>query len=169
LLSFGERPLGLLAIGKGEIDMASIGRFWPASIVVVLLILTLGCGEEGGSGAVEPMADEPMVLESVMCLDVDDTRPVGITNSFLKSDAEIYVWIYWTNVEGRSTVEAIWFEPDKDSAFYEESQTIDSSTGFAITWFFIERPAGGFSEGEWSVDIYLDDLFERSHIFSVES
>ena len=148
--------------------MISIGRFWFAFTVIVLPVLVLGCAEGGGSGAVEPLADEPMILESVMCLDIDDTRPVGITNSFLESDEAVYVWIYWTNIEGRSTVEAAWFRPGKESPFREESQTIHSSTGFSITWFFIEAPSDGFTEGEWSVDIYLDGQFERSHLFIVE-
>ena len=150
-------------------DMVSIGRFWSAFAVMVLPILIFGCSEGGGSGTLEPMADEPMVLESVMCLDVDEARPVGITNSFLESDKEIYIWIYWINVEGKSNVKVAWFEPDKELPFREDSQLIDSSTGFSITWFFIERPAEGFPDGEWSVDIYLDGLFERSHLFVVES
>lgn len=148
--------------------MVSIGRFWSAFSVMVLPVLILGCGESGGSGAVEPLADEPMILESVMCLDIDDARPVGITNSFLDSDEEIYIWVYWTNIEGISTAEAVWFEPGEELPLREDSQRISSSTGFGITWFFIEAPSDGFTRGEWSVDIYLDDLFERSHIFIVE-
>ena len=148
--------------------MVSIGRFWPAFTVMALSVLILGCGEKGGSGTVEPLADEPMILESVMCLDIDDARPVGITNSFLDTDEEMYIWIYWTNVERVSNVKAIWFEPGEESPLREDSQRISSSTGFAIAWFFIEAPADGFTRGEWSVDIYLDGLFERSHIFIVE-
>ena len=148
--------------------MVSIGKFWLVSIATVLSVLIVGCGEEGGSGVLEPEADEPMVLESVMCLDVDEGRPVGIVGSFLDSDEEIYVWIYWLNVEGEHTAKAAWFEPDALLAFEEESQTFDSSTGFSITWFFIEEPSDGFTKGEWSVEIYMDGLFERSYLFVVE-
>jgi len=148
--------------------MGLIGRFWYTFTIIALLILIVGCGEEGGSGAVEPLADEPMILESVMCLDVDGARPVGITNSFLESDEQIYVWIYWAHIEGSSTIEAIWFRPEKESPFHKESQVIDSSSGFGITWFYIEAPSDGFARGEWSVDIYLDGQFERSHLFIVE-
>ena len=148
--------------------MISIGRFWLVSIVIVLPVLIVGCGEEGGSGVLEPEADEPMVLESVMCLDIDEGRPIGITSSFLGSDEEIYVWIYWINVEGKHTARTAWFEPDAILAFEEESQTFDSSTGFSITWFLIEEPSDGFTKGEWSVEIYMDGLFERSYLFVVE-
>ena len=150
--------------------MVSMGRFWPVFAVMILSVLILGCdNNEGGKGVVEPLSDEPMVLESVMCLDIDDARPLGITDTFLESDDWIYVWIYWTNIEDRSTVRVAWFEPDENMPFREDSQIVDSSTGFAITWFFIERPDDGFEEGEWSVDIYLDGLFERSYLFTVES
>lgn len=148
--------------------MISVGKLWPAFTIIALPVLIFGCGETGGSGALEPLADEPMILESVMCLRIDDARPVAITNSFLESDEEIYVWIYWTNIKGRSDIEAVWFRPNKDAPFYEESQVIHSSSGFGITWFFIEAPSDGFTAGEWSVDIYLDGQFERSHLFIVE-
>ena len=150
--------------------MTSAGGFWFLTIMVILPVLILGCGDgEGGRGAVEPLADEPMILESIMCLDVGDTRPVLITNSFLESDKKIYVWMYWINVEDDSEVEVLWYEPDEDLPFREDSLVIDSSTGHSITWFFIERPKDGFAEGEWSVDIYLDGMFERSHLFTVQS
>ncbi len=147
--------------------MSSVGKLCSALVIALLPVLILGCGESGGSGS-EPLGDEPMILESVMCLDVDDARPVAITNSFLESDGRIYIWIYWTNIEGRHTVEAFWYEPDAEIAFGEDSQEIDSATGFGITWFYIDRPPGGFPSGEWSVDIYLDGIFERSHLFVVE-
>ena len=52
-------------------------------------------------------------------------------------------------------------------ALRSDSQTVDSSSGFAITWFAIDKPGNGFAEGNWSVDVYLDDLFERSYLFTV--
>jgi hypothetical protein len=149
--------------------MISTGRFWLLLTLVTLLLFILGCGEDGGGAAIEPLADEPMIVDSVMCLDIDDTRPVWITDSFLTSDKEIYIWIYWSNIQGESDVEAVWYGPDEESPFREDSLTIGSSTGFGITWFFIEKPSDGFPEGEWSVDIYLDGSFERSYLFMLES
>ena len=148
--------------------MVSIRRFWLLSIAIVLPVLVVACGEEGGSGVLEPEADEPMVLESVMCLDIDEGRPIGIVSSFLDSDERIYVWIYWVNVEGEHTAKTVWFEGDAILPFEEESQTFDSSTGFSVTWFFIAEPSDGFSKGEWSVEIYMDGLFERSYLFTVD-
>lgn len=148
--------------------MFSNGRLWWILAVMILPAIIAGCGEGGSSGTLEPLADEPMVLESVLCLSIDEGRPAGITDSFLSSDDEIYIWLYWTNIEHTYTIDAIWFEPGGDYAYMEESQTISSSTGFKITWFVLNKPSGGFARGNWSVDIYVDDMFERSHLFAVE-
>ena len=100
-------------------------------------------------------------------MDIEDTRPVGITDTFLESDDRIYIWIYWSNVETLSTVDILWFEPGAELVLSEDSQTINPSSGFAIMWFSIDKPSGGFEEGEWTVEIYIDDLFERSYLFMV--
>jgi len=102
-----------------------------------------------------------------MCLAIDDGRPQEITDTFLDSDDSIFLWMYWSNVPTESEVEVLWFEPGNELALVRDSQTIISTTGFAITWFSIDEPLFGFEDGEWSVDIYLDDLFERSHLFTI--
>ena len=137
-------------------------------VVMILPILIAGCGEDATSGTLEPLSDEPIILESVTCLAIDDGRPAGITDSFLSSDDEINIWAYWTNIEDTYTIDAVWFEPGKDYAYQEDSQTVSSFSGFVITWFTLNRPLGGFAKGNWSVDIYVDDVFERSHLFTVE-
>ena len=147
--------------------MFSIGRYWPAFMVVLLLFLVVGCSDDSDKGIIEPLADEPMIVDAAMCLRIEDTRPAGITDTFLESDDKIYIWIYWSNVDTASTVEVLWFEPDENTALSSDSQTIDSSSGFAITWFSIDKPLGDFAEGDWSVDVYLDGLFERSYLFAV--
>lgn len=149
--------------------MIPIKRFSCASIVLVLSALFLGCDNDGGrSGVIEPWGDEPMILESLLCLDVSGGRPVGITNAFVETDERVYIWIYWINIEDRSTVEVAWFEPGEDLPFFEETETIGSDAESLITWFSIDRPARGFAEGDWVVDIYLDGELERSHLFMVE-
>jgi hypothetical protein len=148
--------------------MTSIKRFWYAFIVIVLSALFFGCDEDGSRGVIEPWDDEPMILESVMCLDVDEGRPVGITSSFIETDERVYIWIYWINIEDRSTIEIAWFEPGEDLPFLEESERIGSDADSLITWFSIDKPTGGFIKGEWAVDIYLDGEFERSHLFTVK-
>jgi len=148
--------------------MVSIRRFRFVFPVTILLVFIMGCEEDGGDkGVLEPLSGEPMILEAVMCLAIDDGRPQEITDTFLDSDDSIFLWMYWSNVPTESEVEVLWFEPGNELALVRDSQTIISTTGFAITWFSIDEPLFGFEDGEWSVDIYLDDLFERSHLFTI--
>ena len=147
--------------------MLSIGRFCSIFTLAVLLCFMLGCDNDGDQGMVEPLSDEPIIVESVLCLDVDDARPVEITDTFFESDDRIYLWIYWSNVDLSSEVKVSWYEPGTELAVQEDSQSIDSLGGYAITWFSIDKPIGGFEPGDWLVDIYMDGLFERSHLFSV--
>ncbi len=148
--------------------MVSIRKFWFVFPAIILLVFIVGCEEDGGDkGVLEPLADEPMILESVMCLAIDDGRPQEITDTFLDSDDSVYIWMYWSNVPAESEVEVLWFEPGEEVALVRDSQTIVSTTGFAVTWFSIDEPLFGFEDGEWSVDVYLDNMFERSHLFTI--
>lgn len=151
------------------------GVFPPIMAAIVLSLgvsLMLGCGEKsGGAGSVSPLEGEPMILDAVLALDVVDDRPNGITDTFRTDDERIYLWIYWVNVEGRHTVRVEWFTPSQgvdEPPYLKTVEHFNSRTGDRITWFYIDRPPGGFERGEWQVFIYLDNLFERSFIFYVE-
>jgi len=140
-------------------------------LIGVLLVASLfvaGCSDSGGSAAIEPYADEPMIIESAMCIGDSNDRPDGITDTFLTTDDRIYVWLYWTNIEGTSSVRTVWYKPSQESALREDTQTIRSDSGYGITYFYIDRPSGGFEEGEWIVEIYLDGEFHRSYLFYVD-
>ena len=143
-------------------------RLLLSAIILVIPLSMIACSDSGGSNAVEPFADEPMIVDSAMCIKVDRDRPDGITNSFLTSDDNIYIWVYWSHMNSSSTVKAVWYSPDKETPYREDSHIVSSESGFAITWFYLDKPVGGFTAGEWSVEIYLDGSFERSYLFSVD-
>lgn len=148
--------------------MVSNKKFWSVSAAIVLLVFILGCDDSSDLGTIELLDDEPVILEAVMCLNVDDNgRPVEITDTFLESDSKIYIWIHWANIESGDTVDIAWFEPEEDIALTEDSQTIYSSSGSAITWFSIDDAGENFTEGEWAVYVYLNDMYERSHLFMI--
>ncbi|MBD3184200.1 hypothetical protein GF312_18085 [Candidatus Poribacteria bacterium] len=147
--------------------MKRIKIFYINILSLILAFIVIGCAEESSSGVLELDAGEPMILESETCLTVSSSKPVGITDSFFSFDDRIYIWIHWMNVEDMRDVGVEWFEPDDEIPAWSDVQTIDSTSGYAITWFYIEKPEEGFVEGEWSVDIYLDDDFQRSHIFFI--
>ena len=151
--------------------MKKISKLLPILFsCLVCTIIFSACDSSGGSGSSSPSIDEPAILDCVLAIDVTGDRPDGVTDTFFDSSEEIYLWVYWENVEGRHTVEVDWFSPedDIDDPFYEGTESFTSSTGIAITWFYIDRPIEGFDEGEWFVDIYLDGYFERSLLFLVE-
>ena len=143
---------------------------------IVLLSLTIGvsgCSEDpsGGSGFADLARGEPMIVDSALAISVFDDRPDGITDKFsAEFNDQVYLWILWANITEEHTVEVSWFSPedDFDAPSWEDKQTVTSTTGDKITWFYIDLPDPDIT-GEWFVEVYLDgDLFERSHIFWVE-
>jgi hypothetical protein len=150
-------------------------KFHLFGLFIKLFLLGIifgGCDNtsSGGSGSVSLLRGEPVILDSTLSINVSDDRPDGITNTFFDTSDRIYLWIFWVNVQGRHTVEINWFSPEDAldaPPFREDQETFTSSTGDQITWFFINAPSGSFVEGEWFVEIFLDGLFERSHVFDV--
>jgi hypothetical protein len=67
-----------------------------------------------------------------------------------------------------ATVKTVWYDPNEKTPYREDSQIVRSDSGFAITWFYMDKPTGGFTTGEWSVEVYLDGQFERSYLFTVD-
>ena len=148
-------------------------KFMGCFLALLFVVIVLsGCGEgDGGGSAVSPIRGEPAILDSALAINVHQDRPDGITDLFFDYSEKIYLWMYWTNVEDRHEVVVKWYSPEEgadDPPYWEERQPFNSSTGQQITWFYLDNPSGGFSEGEWFVEIYLDDEFERMHIFTVQ-
>lgn len=136
---------------------------------IIVPICVAGCASSGGSATFEPTEDEPMILDSVLCISVNEDKPDGITTTFYsQKDEKINIWIYWTNLPDKSVIKVVWYEPYKDAPYYESQQTVWTKSGFAVTWFYIDKPTKGFTPGEWSVDIFLDGRFQRSHLFQVQ-
>jgi hypothetical protein len=143
-------------------------RLLLTAIILVIPLSMIACSNSGGSNSVEPFADEPMIVDSALCINVDRDRPDGITNAFLSTDDKIFLWVYWSHMNTSSTVKAVWYAPGSTTPYSENSHVVSSESGFAITWFYLDKPVGGFTAGEWSVEIYLDGSFERSYLFSVD-
>jgi len=147
---------------------------YASTLVLVLLGLAIGlsgCDEtsSGGSSVIDVGRGEPTIVDSVLAISVFEDRPDGITDTFSADvNDRVYLWILWANIDEQHTVEVSWFSPEddlEDPPFWTEKQTFTSTTGDKITWFYIDAPE---TTGEWFVEIYLDGLFERSHVFWVE-
>lgn len=155
---------------------------YKLSTVIVILSIVIflhGCEESrsGGSGTIDLARGEPNIVESVLALSVFEDRPEGITDTFDPDlDKQVYLWLLWENIDSTHTVKVDWYSPDADEddpPFWSEEKRITSTTGEKITWFYIDAPTGGLSldrfvSGYWTVEVFLDDLFERSHLFYME-
>jgi hypothetical protein len=142
-------------------------RLLLSAMVLIIPLSIIACSDSGGSNSVEPFLDEPMIVDSAMCINVDQDRPDGITSKFYSSDDRIYIWLYWTNMDTSATVKTVWYDPNEKTPYREDSQIVRSDSGYAITWFYMDKPIKGFTTGEWSVEVYLDGQFERSYLFTV--
>lgn len=148
-------------------------------VLFSLTIILYGCDEtkSGGSGAIDLGRGEPNIVESVLSVAVHEDRPDGITDTFdPEIDEQVFLWVLWENINNGHKVRVLWYSPEDDAEdppFWEEERTISSTTGEKITWFYIDAPKGGlsgdrFASGYWSVEVHLDGLFERSHLFYME-
>ena len=141
-------------------------------LFVLVLLLVSSCGGDKNSAGVSAnlVRGEGIVADSVLAINVSQDRPDGITNHFFSDSERIFLWLYWTNVTGTHTVKVRWFSPAEglDDLPYDEEEIRFSSDFQHITWFYINPRSGGFSTGEWFVEIFLDNIFERSHTFTVK-
>ena len=149
------------------------GLYLALGIGLLAQLITLsGCSETGRSGFTDVARDEPMIVDSVLAIDIFDDRPDGITTTFSATfNDQVFLWILWANIIEPHTVKVSWYSPEddlEDPPFWTEDRNLTSTTGDKITWFYIDLPDPDIT-GEWFVEIYLDDdLFERSHVFWVE-
>ncbi len=154
-------------------------RLFAVIVLLSTIIFLHGCEESrsGGSGTTDLARGEPNIVESALAISVFEDRPEGITDTFdPELDDQVYFWLLWENIDKLHTVRVDWYSPEEDEddpPFWSEERRISSTTGEKITWFYIDAPTGGLSgdqfvSGYWTVEVFLDDLFERSHLFYME-
>jgi len=160
--------------------MKQFTRFFSTDLLCLFLYLLIssvllmisGCGNDtSGNGiATNLVRGEGIIADSVLAINVSQDRPDGITNNFFSDSERIFIWLYWTNVSGSHRVKVRWFSPQEelDDPPYDEQEITFSSDFQHITWFYINPKSGGFFPGEWFVEIFLDNIFERSHTFVVK-
>ena len=152
---------------------------FSAILLVAFAYVLTGCEEttSGGSGVIDVARGEPKIIDSVLAVEVTNDRPQDITDSFdSELDDKVFLWILWGNIDRTHQVEVSWISPADeldDPPYHTEKRTFSSTTGEKITWFYIDAPTGGlsgerFASGYWIVEVKLDGIFERSHLFYME-
>ncbi len=149
------------------------------SALLLVSFVLMGCEEttSGGSGVIDVGRGEPKIIDSVLAVDVRNDRPQDITDSFdSELDDKVFLWVLWGNIDNTHEVQVFWYSPEDDldgPPYHKEVRNITSTTGEKITWFYIDAPTGGlsgerFASGYWIVEVELDGIFERSHLFYME-
>ncbi len=118
--------------------------------------------EGAGSGALDPGANKPEIVEGFICGDLFEDKPRNIDNQFFADD-RIYLWLNWTNVGGEHEVRVIWLDPD-DNVITETAKKFNSKSGNQITHFYIDTTSSA-PIGRWIAEIQIDGSFVRSYAF----
>ncbi|MFC1726835.1 hypothetical protein ACFL4T_14530 [candidate division KSB1 bacterium] len=132
---------------------------------LVMFFLLMYCSETTqDSGINTPTVYEPYIIEAVLCLEVVDGLPAGITNIFTTND-EIHIWIEWDNIYDRNTVSVNWIKPN-GSIEADDSVTFTARDGRKVTWFALD-PGDFIDKGFWEIEILLNGHFQRSYLFEL--
>jgi len=136
-----------------------------AATVLGVVLLSACADEKAGSELVGPLAG-PRVAESVLALGIWEGVPVGITDTFVPGEI-VHLWVRWEKLEPPHVAEAVWINPSDDIV---DTSVLDIDDGPAeqITVFTLDL-SGMSPEGDWEVELWLDDEFHRSHLFFVWS
>ena len=133
--------------------------------LLLIVILLMYCSETSqDSGTTTPTVYEPYIIDAVLCLEVVEGLPAGITNIFTTDD-EIHIWIEWDNIYDRNTVSVNWIKPN-GSIEADDSVTFTSRDGRKVTWFSLD-PGTFVDKGFWEVEILLNGYFQRSYLFEL--
>lgn len=131
---------------------------------LMIAALALGCQNEKSSGTVVGPLAGPRVAESVLCLGISNGLPDGITEVFEQSE-DVHLWVHWEALTPPHTAEAVWYDPDGREVDGTSVQ-ITGKASEQVTVFRLQLTSVS-KLGRWSVDLYLDGEFMRSHAFLV--
>ncbi len=104
----------------------------------------------------------PYIVESVLCTKIVDGRPYGITNDFFLGDT-VNLWILWMGMIKEHKISCFWVKPN-GKVFAKDSVFAKSDSGVVVTTFSVITRSYD-PDGEWAVEIYLDNNFYESHLF----
>ena len=134
-------------------------------VFLIALCCIFGCtNPDAGGGTVSPDATEAYIIDAVLCTSIENGSPAHITNFFFFGE-RVNLWIHWANVRTGQTVTAVWRDPNGVKR-NEHSITFQGRDDrqISISYIDMNTTAAG---GDWLVEVYLNDKFMRSYIFSV--
>jgi len=135
-------------------------------ISLIALGVTVGCKEaKTGGDVVSPNMTDTYIIDAVLCVSIEDNKPVSITNFFLVGE-RINLWIHWANVKTGQIIRTTWHDPS-NKQIGESSIIFQAREDRQISISYIDLNRASTATGEWLVKVFLDDVFVRSYLFTV--
>ncbi|RKY89831.1 hypothetical protein DRQ09_00675 [candidate division KSB1 bacterium] len=135
------------------------------SFFLLMIFVSVHCSKTSSKkGTTNPSLDDPYIIDIVLCVEVVNNKPAGITTVFTEHD-EIHLWIEWDNIFDRHELTVEWINLDGNLEL-RDNITFTSDNGRQVTWFAI-KPGIPVKKGSWEVVVYLDGIFERSLFFEI--
>ena len=135
-------------------------------ISLIALCFTVGCeGAKTGGDVVSPGMTDPYIIDAVLCVSIEDGKPVSITNLFLLGE-RINLWIHWANVKTGQTIKTTWHDPSNKQVG-ESNIIFQAREDRQISISYIDLNKTSTVTGEWLVKVFLDGVFMRSYLFTI--
>ena len=81
-------------------------------LLFLLSALCTRCSDtQGTKGSTNPSLDDPYIIDIVLCVEVVNNKPIGITTIFTEED-EIHLWMEWDNIFDQHNLAVEWVNPD---------------------------------------------------------
>ena len=134
-------------------------------LFLIAICSLVGCtASDSGGNTVAPDATETYIIDAVLCTSIENNKPAQITNTFFLGE-RVNLWIYWANVKTGQTVTAEWYDPNGYQR-NEHTVTFQAREDRQISITYLDMYSTA-ATGDWLVKVYLDDIFVRSYLFSV--
>jgi plastocyanin len=129
-------------------------------------------GSERDSGfSVFSVAGTPIsinLLVALTCKDVQNTDPVDVTSTFNTNDEYVYVWSVWEGASGAHTVRWEWYRPD-ETLLYSYPYSFSADEDLWFLWAWMPVSSMGNDTGQWSTEVYMDDILIDTVSFTLEA
>jgi hypothetical protein len=99
----------------------------------------------------------------------DDSCPVGATRVFPADEDQIFVVTTIRNLQAGSTISARWMVNGEEYAYEQNCWTPTDDWDQVCAYCEITSPGSGFTAGDWTVELFLDDNLRSQARFQVTS
>ncbi len=140
------------------------GKGCLIAVISVIAVLVLLLIINGGSINVNSIRISDVQVASK--IDLETNKAITVTNTFKNDSPIIYVTVEIKNAPPDSKVSAKWIYIDED--FHIAYSSVDFNEVNQQAYFSLTMPDNGFPLGEYEVQLFLDDEYDKSVYFEVK-